>query len=580
MADTSTKRKQQQKQALLRLLIMAAILLCLNVLASYFNYSLDLTQEKRFTLSPATKHMLGNMKDVVVVDVYLKGEFPAGFKKLQEATRERLQSFKEYAGNHIVYRFINPLEGKSAAEKDILAQEMIKAGISGVKVEMGNEEGSSEKIIFPWALVHYYGKEMAVNLLENHFGMSAQAKLNASEALLEYKLANAINKLAQPDKKHIAYLMGNGESLGYNTYDALTTVEHIYHLDTIDIHNGIDIPIVYDAIIINRPRTAFDDREKYKIDQYVMHGGHILWSIDALNTGMAMDSLMNSQQFIAMDYGLNLDDLLFKYGVRINNNLVEDMQCEQIPTLQEGYTNSNGQPQIEMHDWIFFPVLLPTADHPIVNNMGAILSKFASSIDTLADTSIHIRKTILLQSSKYSRTEASPVRVSMGMLRYPVREDMFRSPYKPVAVLVEGTFKSAFQNRLPPAFLRLLQDSIKKPFKEICDTSNNMIVIADADIIANDINSNGPLEMGYWKYSQAAYANKSFFLNCLEYLTDRSGLLEARSKDLKLRLLDGGRVKAEKLQWRIINIGLPILLVLIFASGFIFFRKRRYENAG
>jgi len=575
MAETSTKRKQQQKQALIRLLIMAAILICINLLAFNFNFNIDLTKEKRFTLSQPTKTMLRNMKDVAVIDVYLKGTFPAGFKKLQEATQQKLRSFKEYAGNHIVFRFIDPFEGKSQEEKDKFFADMMEKGITGVSLHENGDESSSEKIIFPWAIVHYYGKEMAVNLLENHLGMSSLGKLNTSEALLEYKFANAINKLTNPDKKRVAYIMGNNESLGYNTIDALLSAARVYHLDTIDLRHSIGISRAYDAIIINKPKTAFSDTDKFKIDQYIMYGGHALWYIDALNA--SMDSFQRSEQFIAMDMGLNLDDMLFKYGVRINNDLIEDMQCEQIPLAQEGYVNSNGQPQLQLRDWMYFPVFTPGSHHPIVNNMGAILGKFVSSMDTIADP--NITKTILLQSSNYSRVEASPVRVNLAMASHHMREEMFHNPYKPAAVLLEGKFSSIFRNHLAPAFIRVLRDSFKTPFKENCDTTNSMIVVSDGDMISNDFSRNGPYEMGYWQYSDATYANKNFFLNCLEYLTDHSGLLETRSKDLRLRLLDGGRVKNEKLQWRIINIGLPIVLVLIFASCYTFFRKRRYEKA-
>lgn len=560
---------------MIRLFIVAAILVCLNVLAYNFNYSLDLTQEKRFTLSPKTKTFLRNMKDVAVVDVYLKGEFPAGFKKLQQATRERLQSFKEYGGNHIVFNFVDPTEGKSRDEKDKITNDLMQQGITGVDIHQTNESGSSQQIIFPWAVVHYYGKQMAVNLLENDFGMTAQQKLNTSEALLEYKFVSALNKLTRPDKPRVAYIGGNNEALGLATFDALATAGHLYHLDTIDIRSGIEIPPVYDAIIINKPLLPFDDKEKFKIDQYIMHGGKVLWLVESLNT--SMDSFKVSQQFIAMEYGLNLDDMLFKYGVRINNDLVEDLQCEQIPLQAQGRVNSNGEPELELKDWMFFPILNPTSSHPIVNNMGPIIGKFANSIDTIADP--NIKKTILLQSSKYSRVESSPVRVNLAITQFPMREDMFKSPYHAVAVLVEGKFTSAFQNRLPPSFLQLLRDSIKRPFKNSCDSPGSMIIISDADIIANDFSSNGPYQMGFYKYSQAKYANRTFYLNCLEYLTDRSGLLEARSKDMKLRLLDSGRVKNEILQWRIINIGVPIGLVLVFASCFIFFRKRRYEKA-
>jgi gliding-associated putative ABC transporter substrate-binding component GldG len=570
---TSKKRKQQQTQAIARVIFMAGILVCVNMLAAYFHYGLDLTQEKRFTLSKPTKKLLHNMKEVAVIDVYLQGKFPAGFQRLKESTREQLQYFKEYAGGSIVYHFTDPFEGKNEQEKEQLRQQLAQKGVVGVNLKVkGGDEGYSQQVIYPFAMVKYMGKEKAVPLLENHAEMTPYENLNLSESLLEYKLASAINELAQAKRPSIAYLVGNGEPMNVNKLDLFRTVSENYNLDTFDLAKYY-VPIAYDAIIISNPTLPFSDKDKYKLDQYVMHGGHILWAINNLYT--PMDSLARTGQFITMDYGLNLDDILFKYGARINNDLVEDYECVDMPLVTNG---SGANAQMEYYKFIYFPVLMPGGGHPIVNNMGGILSKFPNSIDTVANPSI--KKTILLTSSKYSRVAASPVRVSLGMIRYPVQPEMFNKPYQPVAVLMEGKFHSVFQNRLAPSFKALLSEDIKQPYKEVCDTDNSMIVVADGNIFSNDYSaSNGPMEMGFYKYSNGIFANKSFLLNCLEYLTDHSGLIEARSKTVTLRLLDASRVKKEKTRWQIINIGLPIVLVLIFASAYLFFRKRRYEAA-
>ncbi len=574
MEKTSTKRKKQQRQALLRVLILLGILVCLNMLASRFHYGFDLTQEKRFTLSPSTKTLLGNMKDVAVVDIYLTGKVPAGFQHLKDATAECLQSFRSYAGSRIIFKFIDPVEGKTGKEKQEAYKQLMDKNIFPINLQAQGDDNYSEKIIVPYALVQFNGREIPVKLIENVPGMSPLELLNYSETTLEYKFATAIHNASIPDRPSVAYVTGNGEPLGINTLDALTTISHFYHLDTINIKHGIYISRAYDAIIIDKPITAFDDTEKFRIDQYVMRGGHVLWMLDMVNA--SLDSFRNSEQFIALDQGLNLDDILFKYGVRVNADLVEDMVCNQLPAP----VDASGQTTGGLNNWIYFPVITPTSKHPIVNNMNSVMCQFANSIDTASGGDI--KKTVLLASSKYSRVTPAPARVSLTMMKYVPPTEMFNKPYKPVAVLLEGKFRSVFQNRLSPSFLKVLSDTvINHPFVPVCKEDNSMIIVSDGDMMLNDYTASaGPTPLGYWHYTKDMFANKIFLLNCLEYLTDHSGLLEARSKELRLRLLDAGRVKKEKMQWQIINMGIPIALVLIFASCYIFFRKRRYESKG
>lgn len=552
---------------------MGGILLCVNILASRFHKSFDLTKEKRFTLSDDTKNMLKDMKEVAVIDVYLEGKFPAGFQRLREATRERLQSFKEYGGSKIAYRFLDPFDGISEADKAKVSKTLYDKGVEPMSLNVRGDQNSSEQIIYPYALVQYQGRTAAVKLLENHLGMSPLEMLNYSESLLEYKLASAIHKLQISSKPRLAYIMGHGEQLGLHTYDLFMTLRQHYFIDTLDLPAEYHINHgIYSAIIINKPTMPFDERDKFKIDQYVMHGGHVLWAVDMLRT--PVDTLQNAGQFITQEYGLNLDDLFFKYGFRVNYDLIEDVQCNQIPLITG--TMGNGQPQIELRPWPFFPIFTPTSKHPIVNNMDAVMSQFANSIDTIGSPGV--RKTVLLESSNYSRIAAHPARVSLSMIRYNPDPKLFTNPYKPVAVLAEGKFVSLYKNRIPLSFLSVLRDSLKYDFKSTVDSSTSMICIADGDMMLNDVSrSTGVSEIGYWKYTQSLFANKNFILNCLEYLTDPHSLLEARNKDMKLRLLDNKRAKDEELKWQFINVGVPIVLVLIFASGYFFFRKRRYE---
>ena len=573
-SNASDKRKQQQNQAVIRLVILLAILVAVNLLASRFHKGFDLTKEKRFTLSDATKRMLGSLDDVAVVDVYLEGDFPAGFERLSEATRERLQSFKEYGGTNLVFRFIDPFEGKAEEEKGQIAKSLFDKGVEPMSLNVRGSKNSSEQIIYPYALVQYKGKSMPVRLLENHLGMSPLEVLNYSESLLEYKLASAIHKLERPDKPGIAYIMGHGEQLGPHTHDLLTTLAQYYNVDTIDLPAEYHINhAVYSAAIINKPTEAFDEKEQFKIDQYLMRGGRVLWAIDMLRT--PIDTLQQTGQFVTAPFDLNLDDLLFRYGVRVNNDLIEDVQCNPIPLITG--TINTGQPQIELRPWPFLPVFIPDSKHPIVNNMDAVMGRFVNSIDTLSNK--NTRKTILLRSSNYSRTAASPVRVSLSTLQFTPDPKLYTKPYQPAAVLVEGLFTSHFDKRLAPAFLKVLKDSLHYPFKPYVDSSTSMIVISDGDIMLNDVSQQRGLgEMGYWEYTQSLFANKNFILNCLEYLTDPNSLLEARSKDVKLRLLDAKRAEEEELKWQAINLGIPIALVLVFASCYLFFRKRRYET--
>ncbi len=565
MSETKNKK---QKQARIRIVIMAAILICVNILASYLHGGLDLTKEKRFTLSEPTVKLLKNMNEVAVIDVYLKGKFPAELQRMQEAVRERLRSFKDLAGNRIIYRFIDPIEGKTEQEQKQIVHDLYQKGIAYMPLNKKNEdeEGYSMKICFPYALVQYNGKEMPVQLLENPPGKTPAEKISFAEANLEYKFANAINTLSRHDDIRIGYIVGNGEPLGLQTLDMLTTIPRIYNLDTIDLKHILHIPIAYNTIIINQPDTAFTGPDKLKIDQYVMRGGHVLWVVNAVKA--SLDSLMRAPSFVATEYGLDLDDILFKYGVRVNNDLIEDMQCIPLPRTYNG-----GTP--ELHPWIYFPKLNPTAEHPIVKNMDFIMSGFSNTIDTIRTP--HIKKTVLLQSSKYSRNSRAPVRVSLSTMNYPLKNEMFNKPYLPVAVLLEGKFISAYKGLLAPQYLRVL-DSIKEPFKPVCDTENSMIVVSAGEIFSNGYTAkDGMLPMGYYQYTGDFFANRDFMLNCLEYLSDHSGILEARSKEIKLRLLDNGRARDEKSTWQMVNVGVPIALVLVFASAYFFFRKRRYE---
>ena len=567
MATKKQGKNNKRRQAIVRIVFMALILICVNILASYFHKGIDLTKEKRFTLSNSTKKMLRSMPEVAVINVYLKGKLPADLQHVQESVREELSTFKDVAGNKIIYRFIDPFEGKNENEQKQIARDLQLKGIELMSLPSKEEDGYSVKVCFPYALVQYNGREMPIYLLENAQGKTRSELTMLSAALLEYKFASAINMMSKAIQPRIGYLYGNGEDMSIHSVDLLSSLGGLYKLDSLNLSHMIHISNAYDAIIINAPTTPFSEPDKLKIDQYIMRGGHVLWAVNTMSA--SMDSFSHgNQKFLSVENGLNLDDMLFKYGARINNDLIEDKQCVPIPIMA-----TTGKP--ELHDWVYFPRINPTADHPIVRNMDFIIGGFTNSIDTISAAAI--KSTVLLETSKYSRTSSSPVTVSFTKINYPGRMENFNKPYRPVAVLLEGKFVSLYKNRLARAYLATL-DSLNEPFKPQCDSTGSMIVTSIGNIFQNDFSTkDGPMQLGYYKYTAEHFANRDFLLNAIEYLTDRSGILEARSKDVKMRLLDKGRAIEEKTQWQWINVAVPIALVLMFASFYLFMRKRRYE---
>jgi len=571
--------KNVKRNHIIRFIILAAILVVVNVVGARFHKRFDLTKEKRFSLSDPTKVYVGDMKEAATVTIYLDGKLPAGFQRLQNSVLDILKEFNEYSGGKIQYRFENPLSGKSTPKaKQEVIEQLAQKGVQPVNLQVQQDEddgGYSEKIIFPWALVAHNGKEYPVSLLENHRGMSPQEVLDYSGNLLEYKFAQSIQQTTRADKPYVAYTTGNGQPLGYKTMDMLTTLGGLYNLDTLDLNTNIEVPQVFDAIIITAPKTGLDEKAKFKIDQYVMNGGRVLWMIDRLNT--SMKKLQESQAYLAAEMPTNLEDILFKYGVRINPTLVEDVQQNAPIPVTVGMIGD--KPDIRLLPWLYFPYAVPSAKHPIVHNMDAVLFQFANSIDTIAQPGI--KKTVLLHSSNRSRTQSAPLRISLSDLKYKPNPDLYRKKQIPMAVLLEGKFSSNFANRLAPQFLTTLKDSLNKPFLSEGVKASKQIVIGNGDVFYNDFSErNGPMECGYYKFTKQNFANKRFLLNCIEYLVDDSGLIKARSKDLSLRLLDAPRVKQEKLKWQLINIGLPIVLTIAFGSLFLFFRRKRYTGKG
>jgi gliding-associated putative ABC transporter substrate-binding component GldG len=548
----------------------------INYIASIFHQRFDLTQEKRYSLSKPTKGLLKNLDEPIRIEVFLKGDFPAGFRKLTNSVEEFLQECKEYGKGNVQYVFTDPLKGI----QDTVAKRLIDSvnyfyDIPALTLQAPGKVGDeqTQKLVLPGAVIHFKDTSVGVNLLKGvkSFGTEPEqlaALYNNVEASMEYKFASAIQKITSSKKPAIGYALGNGEGWGYNVDDMVRTTIKNYSFDTVNVRQTPVIP-QYDALIVAKPTEAFTDADKIKIDQYVMHGGKVFWMIDNMYT--EFDSLYKSQGFIAFDRGLNLEDLLFNYGVRINQTLLQDMQCDKLPQV-----SNNGSQQQRLVDWPFFPIL-NGSNHPISKNLDPVRALFPTTIDTVEANGIG--KTVLLQSSSNARLLEAPAKIDFEFLQIAPDIKEFQKKNVPVSVLLEGKFHSLYANRISKA-IRDSMAAMNYHFISGNEMANKMIVVADGDIAMNQYSQyTGPLEMGKNLFTQYTYANKDFFLNCLDYLVNPSNILQTRSKEYTLRLLDMKKASAEKTKWQLISIVLPIILIILFGLAYQQIRRRQFASA-
>ncbi len=551
---------------------VVVLLITVNILSALFHKRIDLTNEKRFTISSPVKKILRSLDDVVQVDVFLKGELPSGFKKLAATTEELLQEFKETAKNNIQYRFLSAEDNMEGTDRTY-ADTLSSLGAQSINLKVQLESGEQSQFVYPAALIHYKERTLPVNLYPGAKILITPAELNTAEALMEFNFADAILKLTQQVRPVIAYSTGNGEPTGENTYDLVENVlRKDYNLFTININTEPIIPDTFKLLMIVKPTIPFTEIEKIKIDQYVMRGGKVMWCIDRLNA--EMDSLRIKNQVVAFDRNLNLEDLLFKYGARINPDLLMDLQCDFLPF------DVNGNGQFEFLHWNYFPLFQSQSNHPINKNTGLVAGRFVNSIDTVkAD---NISKIILLSSSPNSRIISAPALISGEENRNAPEDEQFKRSDIPAAVLLEGKFTSLYANRAPLAIV----DTMEKygtTFQTSSINTNKMIIISDGDIVLNGALQNNPLPMGVNPFTvesqyQYQFANRQFVQNCLDYLVNNSGLAAAKAKNYSLRLLDPKKTDEQRLTWQLVNIALPVLLVFLFGTGYQFWRKRKYTR--
>lgn len=557
--------KNKKTQSLLNLGLFLGIILFVNILGNFFYGYIDLTEEKRFTLTNATKEILNDLDDVVYVQVLFDGDFPAGIKRLQTAVQETLEDFRSETG-YIEYTFENPYDG-DVNEVNARVEELKKDGIVPLNTRIVDVDGTKEVLGYPYALFHYGGRTFPVDFLENVPGVRPDENINNSIRLLEYKFVNAIQKLKQYSRPNIVFSSGHGELTKEQTIDLERTLEQFYNVDRINLDSVFQLPPEDVAVlVIAKPLIPFSEKVKFVIDQYVMNGGKVLWLIDRVNA--SLDS-MRYGEYLALERQLKLEDLWFKYGFRINNDLIQDMENTKIPQVIDA------QGTMDLFNWYYHLKVLPNSEHPIVKGLNPINLFFPSSIDTVK-TKTGLKTTILLTSSQYSKRVLTPTRLDFEILRYDPEPDKFNKPYQTLAILLEGQFPSLFENRVTESMLGGLRELNVEP--KYISPSSKMIVVADGDIAKNlPPSRTGKIPpLGYNRFERRVYANKAFLINALEYLMDENGVIEARAKEVKLRLMNTVKARKESSKWQLINIVLPLVFLAVFGLLFNWWRRKRF----
>ncbi len=554
---------QKKIENLLQLGIIIVSLLIINLLAQDYFFRLDLTGDKRYTITEATGNMLQNLDDVVYVDVYLEGDVPAGFKRLQRSIRETLEEFRSYAGANVQYTFIDPATATSPAAQNEFYRSLTEKGIQPTNIYDTDGSNRTQKLVFPGAVVSYGGREKGVMLLRGNQAASTEEKLNQSVEGVEYQLASAIQELTQERRYRVGWLSGHGELDSIRVRSIREAIEEEYTLEEVHLPTARNLQL-FDALIMAKPQRAFSETDKFKLDQYLLQGGRGLFFVDMVQVNM--DSA-GGDGTLGVPYDLNLDDLFFRYGIRINRNLVQDLSSGFYPVV---VGNMGDQPQVRMLPWPFFPVLNNYGPSPIVRNLDAVYSKFTSSIDTVKAEGVS--KTPLVLTSRYTRSFEAPVRVSINDLRREINPAQYNQGVVPVAYLLEGSFSSLYRNRLAPEGV--------SPEGMLERGESKMIVVSDGDLLANEINyrTGEPYPLGFAPFTEQAFANQEFVLNALAYLVNENGLILARNKEVRIRPLDPIKLKEEKLFWQVLNMAVPVLLVIIMGILVSFWRRRRYTK--
>lgn len=577
----SSVKADVKKSHILQLVLGLVIIVFLNVIGYFFFARIDLTQEKRYTLSESSKKLMSNLEDIVFIRCYLEGDIPSEYKKLRNETKEMLDQFRAYNPD-IEYEFVDPNGFENAKDKNEFYQRLFEKGFSPLLTTSTNNNSQVQQYIFPYLEITYKGRTTIVPLISSKNGFSSDGIVNASIENLEYNLYTAIRSVATQQRGKVAFLYGHGEWQVENIWDFISSLSEYYDVDSISINeklnaltervydsvnpNLVKIKNKFDCLIVAKPTSIFSYKDLYLIDQYIMHGGKILWLLDPLN--VSMDSLQTQANTFAISNFTGVDDILFRYGVKLNTDLVTDMQCAKIPIVTGQYQNNT--PQMTYYPWNFFPEISPNANHIISDKISPVKMEFTSSIDT---TNSPAKKTVLLSSSNRTRVLNSPVNVSLQMLKQKQDASLFNSGAKDVAILLEGEFSSAFKNRLTPE----MELNSQMAYKDFSDTTA-MIVIADGDVVRNDFMNGQLLPLGYDKYTRKMYGNKEFLVNCVNYLCGDEDLIPLRSREVIMRRLDVAKIEREKTAWQIVNVAMPIVIIVLFGVLLAVLRKKTFTK--
>ncbi len=558
------------------------VLVFANVISSYLFRRFDLTSEKRYTLSESTKDVLKGLDDQVLFRVYLEGDdLPAEYRRFRNDIKNMLDQFRAYSSN-VEYEFINPNAFKTEEEKMQLYQTLVKKGLVPIPIATEEEGVQKQQVVYPAMEVTYKGRETALQL--QSAGLSSRSTeevINTSVENLEYNFVTALHRLTRPVQARVGFLTGHNELDKIDIYDIQMSLVDDYKVENVYLNQNINaltgriqnvsdssvtVSNKYDVLVIPKPLETFSDKDLYVIDQFVMYGGKILWLVDALDADL--DSLQGKEQTFATRLPTNLEEMFFNYGVRINPDLLMDYRCRGIPMMG----NDN---RMQLVPWYYFPTLVPNSDHPIVRNLDVLKTDFISSIDLIDN---NIKKTVLLTTSDHVHIKNAPVNVQLADARIPVNEQLFNRSNLPVAVLLEGSFQSLFRNRLATAFMELSEIG----YKSECEKPTQMIVVSDGDIIRNGVQSSEqglyPLPLGYDKYTDVMFANKTFILNAINFLAGDEAMIDARPRNIAIRRLDVAKVKSQRGYYQFANIVYPVVLVLLLAAVVLCARVLRYRR--
>jgi ABC-2 type transport system permease protein len=569
----------KKSKSIIQFFIQLGIIVLAAYILSISFFRIDLTSEKRYSLTQSTIELMENLDNDILVRVYLKGDYPADFKRLENATRELLEELRSYSNDHLEFVFINPSESSDKKEREKFYGDLMQSGLLYTNLPIETSDGIQEKILFPGALISLGETEIPIQILKGRERVANASMINQSINNLEYEFTSAFQKLLQKNKKSIAFIEGHGELASIDVGDITASLKEYYNVDRVMINENINSlsNVIdgkgyrinkYDLILVAKPQVEFSDKDRFILDQYIMHGGKVIWMIDGVVADM--DSLRVSQQNIAPPTNLRLEDMLFNYGARINKDLILDKTCAPI-MLNVG--NFGDQAQMKMFPWYFNPILIPLSSHPIVSNVDPVLTQFASSVDAVGDSSIH--KTVLLESSELTRIYKAPARINLAIVNSPMDFSSNAQPFRPVAILLEGEFESFFKFSLSPA----LKNADEIDFKEK-SIPTKMIIIGDGDIIRNTVNEarNRLYPLGYDKNAgRVVYGNKDFFMNAVNFLLSDQQLISIRSKTITLRQLNIEKVKTEYRFWQLINLILPIFIIILMGIGLNYYRKKKYQ---